>query len=287
MTKTLVAMVAIVLFIGTACERVEPGYVGIKVNMHGTDKGVDSLPLVTGRVYYNPWTTNVYKFPTFVQQFTWTMDRNEGSRNDDSITFNSVEGVVINADIAVAYAFKADMVPHIFSTFRVPAEQITQGYVRNQIRDSFSRFASTMPIIEIYGARKQELLTDVITDLNSRLSPEGFTFDMISFVGALRVPEQVKISIDSVIQAQNRAKEADAKVAQVEAEARQRVAKATGHAEAILLEANAKAEANVVIARSVTPALIQFEALTKWDGVLPRFTGSAVPFVNLEGPTGR
>lgn len=287
MSRLLVAMIAVVLIAGTACTRIEPGYVGIKVDMHGTDKGVDSLPLVTGRVYYNPWTTNVYKFPTFVQQFTWTMDRNEGSRNDDSITFNSVEGVLINADIAVAYAFQADMVPHIFATFRVPAEQITQGYVRNQIRDSFSRFASTMPIIEIYGIRKQALLTSVITDLNTRLGPQGFTFDMISFVGGLRVPEQVKMSIDSVIKAQNRAKEADAKVAQVEAEARQRVAQAQGHATAILLEAKAKAEANVVIARSVTPALIQFEALTKWDGVLPRFTGSAVPFVNLEGPTGR
>lgn len=283
MKRSLLLGMCAILLIGTACTRVEPGYVGVKVNMHGQDKGVDSLPTVVGRVYYNPWSTAIYKFPTFVQQFTWTADRNEGSRNDDSITFNSVEGVVINADIAVAYAFQADLVPNIFARFRVAAEQITQGYVRSQIRDSFSRFASTMPIIEIYGAKKQELLNTVVADLNSRLGPQGFTFDMISFVGALRVPEQVKASIDRVIQAQNQAKEADAKVLQITAEAKQRVEKAKGHATAILMEAEAKAKANRVIAESVTPQLIQFEAVTKWDGILPKITGSgAVPLIGMD-----
>ena len=283
MKRSLLIGMCAVMFVAVGCTRVEPGYVGIKVNMHGTDKGVDNLPLVTGRVYYNPWSTNVYKFPTFVQQFTWTADKNEGSRNDDSITFNSVEGVVVNADIAVAYAFQADQVPHIFATFRVPAEQITQGYVRSQIRDSFSRFASTMPIIDIYGSQKQTLLNTVIADLNTRLGPTGFTFDMISFVGALRVPEQVKASIDRVIQAQNQAKEADAKVLQITAEAKQRVEKAKGTAEAVLMEAEAKAKANRVIAASVTPELIQFEAVTKWDGILPKITGSgAVPLIGMD-----
>jgi regulator of protease activity HflC (stomatin/prohibitin superfamily) len=238
------------MLFSTACTRVEPGYVGIKVNMHGQDKGVDSLPLVTGRVYYNPYTTRVYKFPTFIQQFTWTADRTEGSANDDSITFNSTEGVVVNADIALAYAFLQDDVPAVFARFRVPATQITQGYVRSQVRDSFSRYSSTMPIIDIYGSGKQGLLNEVKADLNERLGPQGFDFDMISFVGALRVPANVKTSIDAVIQAQNRAKEAQAKVVQITAEAEQRVEKAKGTAKAILMEAEAKAKANRVIAEA-------------------------------------
>jgi regulator of protease activity HflC (stomatin/prohibitin superfamily) len=270
------------MLVAAGCTRVEPGYVGIKINMHGADKGVDNMPLVVGRVYYNPYTTRVYKFPTFVQQFTWTADRTEGSTNDDSITFNSTEGVVVNADIALAYAFRADEVPSVFARFRVPATQITQGYVRSQVRDSFSRFSSTMPIIDIYGSGKQALLNNVKADLNERLGPQGFDFDMVSFVGALRVPANVKQSIDAVIQAQNKAKEAEAKVVQITAEAVQRVEKAKGTAEAILMEAEAKAKANRVIAASLSEQLIQFEAIQVWNGDLPRVTGGVVPFIQVD-----
>ena len=51
---------------------VEPGYEGIKVHMVGSDRGVDyEHPIVTGRVFYNPVTYNIYKFPTFVQRVIW------------------------------------------------------------------------------------------------------------------------------------------------------------------------------------------------------------------------
>lgn len=267
---TILALLAIVGLLGTACTRVEPGYTGIRVDLHGEDRGVSNEDIVTGRVYYNPWTTEIYEFPHFVQQFTWTADKAEGSPNDDSITFNSVEGVVINADIFIAYAFEPDMVPSIFEEFRQEADVITQGYVRGQVRDAFSRAAATMPIIRIYGAGKGQLLTTVVDDLRSTLGPKGFRFDNVSFVGALRVPDNVKSSIDRVIQAQNEAEEAQARVAQREAEARQAVALAEGR-----LQAAAKdAEANRKLAQSITPALIQYRQIEvlreKWDGTMPR-----------------
>ncbi len=265
-----IALLALVAMIGTACTRVEPGYTGIKVNLHGSERGVSADNIVTGRVYFNPWTTSIYEFPTFVQQFTWTADRSEGSSNDDSITFNSREGVVVNADIFVAYAFEADMVPSIFEEFRQEAEVITQTYVRGQVRDAFSRAASTMPIIQIYGAGKGPLLETVIGDLRTALGPKGFRFDNVSFVGALRVPENVKTSIDRVIQAQNEAAEAEARVVQREFEAQQNVALAQGDYDAAILRAKANMELNATL----TAQLIQYEQIQmmreKWDGTLPR-----------------
>lgn len=274
-------LIFLLLIFAFGCTRVEPGYTGIKVNLHGSERGVSSENIVTGRVYYNPWNTTIYEFPTFVQQFTWTANRTEGSLNDDSITFNSVEGVVINADIFVAYAFEADKVPSIFEEFRQEAEVITQGYVRGQVRDAFSRAAATMPIIQIYGAGKGQLLTTVVEDLRSNLGPKGFRFDNLSFVGALRVPENVKHSIDRVIQAQNEAEEAQARVAQREAEARQNVATAQGEYDSAIL----RAKANKELAASLSPTLIQYEQLqmlkSKWDGVMPRVMSDAGTLVSL------
>lgn len=55
----------------TSCsERIDAGSEGILVNLYGSDKGVDDVSLVTGRVWYNPFTEEVYEYPTFVQTST-------------------------------------------------------------------------------------------------------------------------------------------------------------------------------------------------------------------------
>lgn len=287
----------LVLIISTSgCETIQPGYVGIKVNLWGDQKGVDQSPLLTGRVTYNPITEHIYTFPTFMQNAIWSQNAHEGNARDESITFNSVEGSVINADIALAYAFVSDRVPHLFVEFRQDAETITHGYLRSQVRDSFSRHASTMQVTDIFGQKKQELLTAVKDDLNKVIGPKGFKFDMISFVGALRVDKKVEESINAVIAASQRAIEAKNKVLQSKAEADQQIEKARGEAESkvlqadaeaksILAKAKAQAEANRLQAQSLNANLIQWNALQKWDGKLPQMTGGgAIPFIQIEGP---
>ena len=64
--------VAIVAFIGLvvlsqSCERIDAGHVGVLVNQYGDNKGVDDVTAVSGMVFYNPITTKVYEFPTFIQ----------------------------------------------------------------------------------------------------------------------------------------------------------------------------------------------------------------------------
>jgi hypothetical protein len=55
----------IVLFF--SCERIDAGHVGVKVNLYGDNKGVSDVVEVTGMVFYNPITHNIYEFPTFIQ----------------------------------------------------------------------------------------------------------------------------------------------------------------------------------------------------------------------------
>lgn len=67
----------------TSCsERVDAGSEGILVNLYGSDKGVDDVSLVTGRVWYNPFTEEVYEYPTFVQTIDYpefTINAKDGS----------------------------------------------------------------------------------------------------------------------------------------------------------------------------------------------------------------
>lgn len=262
------------------CTRVDPGNIGLKVNMYGTDRGVDDVTLETGRVWYNPITEDIYTFPTYMQNAVWTKDEIDESPEDESITFNSIEGAVVNADIAISYQILPEHVKDIFTELRQDAEYIKNVYVRSKTRDSFSRHSSKMKVVDIFGSKKEELLSSVKEDLGS--SMPGFKFDMVTFVGGLRVDPLVEQSISSTIQATQRAIEAENKVKQSTAEAQQKVEEARGLAESILLEAKARSEANEILTKSLSPALLQYESLQRWDGVLPKVTGEVIPFITVD-----
>jgi hypothetical protein len=57
------------------CTRIQPGYVGIKVNLAGDNRGVDEIPLQNGWVFFNIFTQKVYEYPTFVQTAVWTASK--------------------------------------------------------------------------------------------------------------------------------------------------------------------------------------------------------------------
>ncbi|HYL60916.1 MAG TPA: prohibitin family protein [Candidatus Acidoferrales bacterium] len=278
----MLAIVAVVLMSLGGCTKVEPGYVGIKVNLYGKQRGVSDYPIVTGRVWYNPWTQEIYQFPTFLQNVVWTRAANEGGAGDESITFNSREGAIINADVGVSYQFEAAKVPEIFVEFRQPAQVITNVYIRNKVRDALNREASNMPVTDIYGIQKQALLNNVKRDLEQEIGPKGVHFDTISFTSGLRVPPQVEESINAAIEATQRAVQAQNKVAQSRAEAEQRVAEANGIAQSIMIKAKAQSDANNLLNASLSPMLIQYEALQKWNGIMPEVTGGAMPFINMD-----
>jgi regulator of protease activity HflC (stomatin/prohibitin superfamily) len=85
---------------------------------------------------------------------------------------------------------------------------------------------------------------------------------------ALRAREVVAQREAEAAQAEAQAKgEAAAEVARAEGAKLSRILAAEAEAEALILEGEAKAKANFAIAASLTPALIQFEALKQLDGV--------------------
>jgi regulator of protease activity HflC (stomatin/prohibitin superfamily) len=276
------------------CTTVRPGYVGILVPLYGSKEAKTEYDTVYGRVWYNSFYNDVYVFPTFMQQVVWTRSANEGNANDESISFSSKEGKVINCDIALAYSIKPESVTHIFRDQRRTIEEITDGYLRSKVRDSFVRHAGKMSVSDVLGAGKEDLITEVKKDLTGELGPKGYIIDMISIVGEMRVDEKVRDAISATIQALQKAIEAENKVKQSEAEARQAVAKAEGEAKAAiataegkaksrLTVAKAEAEANQLIQPTLTEAVLRYEALKNWNGQLPLMSNqSATPLINID-----
>jgi regulator of protease activity HflC (stomatin/prohibitin superfamily) len=123
----------------------------------------------------------------------------------------------------------------------------------------------------------------VQADVQKQVSDIGIKIDKIYWIGEIRLPQTVIDSINAKNAATQMAQQRQNEVAQARAEAEKKVAEARGEADSILLKAKAQAEANRELSASITTDLVQYRALEKWDGVLPRMTGSAaVPFINVD-----
>lgn len=271
----------------TACSRVDAGNVGVKVYLLGGSKGVDSEVLGPGR-YWIGFNENLYIFPTFSQNFIWTAGNDEGSPNDESISFQTIEGLVVNSDIGITYNIKPDKVPVVFQKYRRGVEEITDTYLRNMVRDSLVEVSSTLPIEAVYGKGKSDLMDAVEKSVRAQVSEFGIEVEKIYWINELRLPENVITSINTKIQATQLAQQRENEVQTAKAEAQKEIEKARGDAEARILNARAEAESIRIKGDALekNPVLVSLTLAEKWNGILPTtmVPGSTVPFINVNPP---
>jgi regulator of protease activity HflC (stomatin/prohibitin superfamily) len=281
----IVAVIGLSILADATLTRIDAAHVGILVKLAGGTRGVQDIPVVTGWVFYNPLTEQIFSFPTSVQNVVWTAAQNEGRSTDESITFSSQEGVNVNADIGLSFHIESALAPHLYLRFRQPNLLVlADGYVRNAVREAFNDVASRMVVQDIYGAKKGKLVADVGAKLRDVLGKDGFIIDQITINGALRLPENVAQAINRAMEATQNAIQAENRVRQVRAEAEQAVAeahgaaeaarqRAEGEADAVLIRARADARSNEIIRLSTTGAVLQYRAVQRWDGKLPMYQG--------------
>ena len=276
-----IALMTVLVGSVAACSYVPAGNVGIKVNLLGGDKGVDSEVLGVGR-YWIGWNEELYVFPTFMQNYVWTAGVDEGSPNDESISFQTADGMTANADIGISYSIDPEKVSIIFQTYRRGVDEITDTFLRNMVRDALVKQASNKPIEYVYGAGKADLIAAVQKDVADQVAPLGINIGKIYWIGEIRLPPTVIDSINAKNAATQMAQQRQNEVAQAKAEADKKIEDARGEAESILRVAEAQAKANKLLAESLTTEFVQYQAITKWDGQLPKMTGSsAVPFIDV------
>lgn len=125
---------------------------------------------------------------------------------------------------------------------------------------------------------KREVVREAVSKLLSeKLTPLGVRTEALNIVN-FNFSESFNRAIEAKVTAEQNALAARNLLAQKEFEAQQVVATAKGKAEAMGIESLALAK---------NPQVLQLRALEKWDGVLPRVTGGAVPFLDLGTISGK
>lgn len=257
--------------------RIEAGYVGVEVNLAGSQRGASEIPVRTGWVFYSPLTTQVIEFPTYVQTVKWTKNVNEGNPLNEEMGFNSKEGMEIYADVSLSYAIEPSKVPDFYVKYRVNnLDRFTHGILRDIVRNSLNEVASTYTVENVYGEKKAEFLARVEKQIQDKVSNVGVGVQQFGFIGAPRVPNVIAQAITAKAQAIQEAERAKNKLATTQAEAAKKIAEAEGDAKSQVTRAQGEADSNKIRLSSLTPQMLELKRLEnqralieKWNGQLP------------------
>jgi regulator of protease activity HflC (stomatin/prohibitin superfamily) len=244
---------------------ISPGYIGIVVNLFGDDKGVAIRELEVGMHWIAPWK-KVYTFPIFQQNTVW-----EGQKGFE---FQSGEGLNVSAEIGLSYHLEPGKIHLLFAKYRNGLDEITNRFVRLYTRDAINKLASKMTVEQLYGPEKESFITGVQEVVRLEMEKVGIIIDRIYIIGTLYFPDQVVKALNSKIEATQRAQQRENELREAKAQAEKQIAAANGEAQSRLLRAEAEATSNRMIQQSLTPELLTYEAIQKWDGKLPQVVAS-------------
>jgi len=238
-------------------ERIDAGYEGILVKLYGSDKGVQDVSLVTGRVWYNPFTENVYEFPTYVQTINYT-----------AFTVNAKDGSVFSVDPTLSFKVRDGQSPIIFKKYRKDIREITEttlfNYIKDAFRIEFNKY-STDSII----SNREKFENSIQTNMGELLKKEGFVLEQMT--SGIQYPETITEAINAKNAAVQQAMRVENELKVSQAQARK-----------LIVQAEAEAKANELRKQSLNPLLIQQQFIEKWDGKTPIYGNAPAFFKSVQ-----
>jgi regulator of protease activity HflC (stomatin/prohibitin superfamily) len=183
----------------------------------------------------------------------------------------------VNMTGIMNFHIQADKVNHLYQT-------IGKDFANKVIDPAFNDFVKEVTpnyyITEILPKR-EEIRRISMEKLQKNLERYGIVIDDIYFSN-IGFSKGYTEAIEAKQVAQQQVETAKQILEQKKIAAMSAVVDAEGRAKAILVEATGQAKANDAIQASLTPKLVEYKAIEKWNGILPQVAGGAVPFINLD-----
>lgn len=254
----LFAVIATVSLSSCGYERVDAGHEGILVNLYGSDKGVDDVSLCTGAVWYNPITTAVYEYPTYVQTIDYP-----------AFTINAKDGSEFTVDPTISLKISDGKSPIVFRKYRKDLIDIINGPLFNHVRDAFRIQLNKFTTDEIVSNR-DAIEKAVEKQLIAVLTKENFQLEQLT--SGLKYPESIVNAVNAKNKAIQQAQQAENEVKVAEAQAKK-----------LIVAAQAEKEANALRQQALTPAILEKMWIEKWSGEVPTVitNGSTSTFLDL------
>lgn len=287
-------VLAIIIFGGliltlTCTERIPAGYVGVVYNMNG---GVDGEVLTQGWHIVAP-TKKVTTYSIGIEQSYLTAEDKGDSPKDESFSIPTSDGKTVRVNLEFSYRFDEDRVAQTFTMFKGKSgESIKDAFIKPKIVAWTQEVSANYPVTDIFGDKRTQINAELDTYLREKFDKYGIIIDTVNFTD-ISVDTETAAAIQKKVTAQQELElanieaetakinaEKDKEVAQIAAE--KAVIEANAEADVVRIAAEAEAEANRVIAASLTDTLIEKIKYEQWDGKLPTVSGSNA-IVSIDG----
>lgn len=252
---TFASLILGMLFIMWSTVRIVPANaVGIP-----TEVGKIQEPINSGFHLVKPWT-KINTFSTRVQELSMLRAEDEGDKTkDDSIEVRGSDGYKMNVDITIRYFINPASAAKLFRLYG-SEDGIKQGVVRPEARESvriaFAKFTSE----EGYTNKREPISADVFADIQKRIAKYGLTLDTVN-IRNVAPDKTLADAISNRAAAREKSLQAEIEQQRLETEAQTRLNVAITDAETAREKAAGEADANVILADSVTPELLELKRL--------------------------
>jgi len=139
-------------------ERIDTGYVGIKVDNVGDSKGNSKIEYTRGWVFYNSWLSRIYEFPIHQQHIDY----------EENIVITK-GGFQATIKPSFNYSINPGNVDNMFQNLRVGVKEMEQGWLKNAIISSVNDVANLFTVDSIFNHRA-EFEAAIISECNKRVS---------------------------------------------------------------------------------------------------------------------
>ena len=162
MKKLFLVLAASAAMFLTSCTAVDSGEVGIKFSKFSVDdQGELKATPCSGFTFFNPFTTDVFTYPVFIQRKDYA---------EFSVTTKDAAQFTMDPDMA--YQLDKGMAIYVFKKYRKPLPEIENGYMRTCIYDAYRIVANRYTSDSLMASRAR-FEGEVRTILDSTLSKEG------------------------------------------------------------------------------------------------------------------
>lgn len=237
------AAVLLLLLAPVACsiQTIEPGTSGVKKTLGK----VEDKALPPGLYFYNPFTTDIIEMDNRVQTFTGA----------DEVYTKDVQQVGV--DYVLNFNLQADQSVKIYTTVgsnyaNVLIPQAVKGILKNTI--------GKWDAIELV-ANRGKASSDIEAAIATELAKNGMSVTGLQLTN-IKFGKEFEQAVEAKVTAVQQAEQSRNQTVQVQEQAKQRVISAQADAQAMQIQTAALKESQ---------SLVLYEAVKKWNGVLPQF----------------
>lgn len=220
----LAALLLIILGITTACiKQIDAGQVGVKVLFGSIQNDI----MGSGLHFINP-LLEVKKLDVKTQNYTMSGVNDEGHKSgDDAIKVLTSDGLEVTIDLTVLYRIVATEAPKLLKeTGDDYEDKIVRPLTRTKIRDNAVYYLA----VDLFGNKRDEFQQRIYKSIEEDFKKRGLMLEQL-LVRNITLPNSVKASIESKINAEQDAKKMEFVLQKEKQEAERKRVEAQGIAD--------------------------------------------------------